>query len=123
MSRKAKVARAVSLSPRLRIQSGNEIPLGPGKADLLALIDETHSISEAAKRMKMSYMRAWTLIQTMNSSFKEPLIVTARGGEKGGGAQLSDTGRKVLALYRQMNEDCQRACAASWKQLQEFLVG
>ena len=52
-----------------------------GKADLLEGIKETGSISEAAAELGMSYMRAWTLIRTMNTAFREPLVLTVRGGE------------------------------------------
>jgi molybdate transport system regulatory protein len=121
MTRKASSSRSFSLSPRLRIQRGKEVPLGPGKAELLALVAETSSITKAAQQMGMSYMRAWTLIQTMNKCFKEPLIVTSRGGDKGGGAQLTATGRRALSLYQKMNEDCERACAESWSDLQTLL--
>ena len=101
----------------------NEIALGPGKAELLQLVAETGSIGKAASRMKMSYMRAWSLVQTMNRCFQEPLVLAAHGGQGGGGAQLTATGRKVLVLYQKMERDCQRASASSWKKLQQLLRG
>ena len=81
--RKPKPITVKRISPRLRVLYGNEIALGPGKADLLAVVAETGSIREAAERMHMSYMRAWTLIRTMNRCFKEPLVVSIRGGKVG----------------------------------------
>lgn len=87
---------------RLRLLSGREIAMGPGKADLLEAIDETGSISRAARRMNMSYRRAWLLIDTMNRCFKSPLVETAKGGEKGGGAFLTPLGREVLSRYREI---------------------
>jgi molybdate transport system regulatory protein len=111
-----------SLAPRLRILAGKNIAFGPGKAELLALLAETGSIGKAANRMGMSYMRAWSLIRTMNQSFKNPLVSAAHGGRGGGGgAKLTETGRKVLGLYRQMERASLRAIAPSWKQLQTFL--
>src|SRR5476649_2592152 len=94
----------VSLQPRFRIACGKEIAFGPGKAELLQLVSETGSISEAAKRMSMSYMRAWSLIQTMNACFKKPVIEAARGGREHGGAELTRAGRSVLKLYRQIEK-------------------
>jgi hypothetical protein len=70
MQRRNKTAK---LLPRLRIVWTKEVALGPGKADLLTLVGETGSIRDAAQRMRMSYMRAWKLIQTMNACFCEPL--------------------------------------------------
>jgi len=101
--------------PRLRILRSKEIALGPGKAQLLELIHESGSIREAAQRMNMSYMRAWKLIQTMNSCFHEPLIVADRGGKKHGGARLSTTGQKALGLYRQMEETCISKNQRAWQ--------
>ncbi len=82
---------------------------------------ETGAIGEAAKRMEMSYMRAWTLIQTMNESFKEPVIEALRGGSERGGAALTETGRKVLALYQQMEEKSLKAVENSWNELRPRL--
>ena len=85
-----------------RIYLGDEIALGPGKVELLGHIAETGSISEAARRMDMSYNRAWLLVRTMNRCFKKPLVLAMRGGDQHGGAHLTDFGREVLALYRQL---------------------
>ncbi|PQO23868.1 ModE family transcriptional regulator [Rhodobacteraceae bacterium WD3A24] len=76
--------------------------LGPGKADLLELIRETGSISAAGRRMRMSYKRAWMLVETMNAAFAEPLVESSRGGAKGGGARLTGAGEDVLARYRRI---------------------
>ena len=111
------------LKPRIRVTRGKEIALGPGKVDLLALVGETGSIREAARRMGMSYMRAWTLIKTMNACFKSPLVVAARGGRAHGGATLTDTGRKALALYQQMETDCLESAKAGWQELKSLLRG
>ncbi|MEL6768433.1 MAG: winged helix-turn-helix domain-containing protein [Pseudomonadota bacterium] len=89
---------------RLRLVWPGRGMLGPGKADLLALIDETGSISAAGRAMGMSYKRAWTLVSTLNDMFAEPLVDRARGGTQGGGAALTKTGREVLAHYRALEE-------------------
>ena len=89
-------------SPRLRVLLGAAIAIGPGKADLLDAIAVSGSISAAAKRMGMSYRRAWLLVDTMNSCFQGPLVASARGGSGGGGARLTPLGQEVLARYRDM---------------------
>jgi len=110
MKRKTSPARLPAVHPRFRIVCGREIAFGPGKADLLELILETGSIGKAASRMKMSYMRAWSLVQTMNRCFKKPLILATHGGDGGGGAELTKTGLQILALYRQLET---KSCAAT----------
>lgn len=109
------------LLPRLRIVSGKKIAFGPGKAELLALVSETGSIGDAAKRMKMSYMRAWSLVQMMNKCFKAPLVETAHGGNERGGAQLTQTGKRVLKLYQQMETASLKASRKSWSSFQKLL--
>ena len=78
--------------------------MGPGKADLLEAIAECGSISSAAKRMKMSYRRAWELVDVMNKCFDQPLVISASGGHHGGGAQLTEFGRLILKYYRDVVE-------------------
>lgn len=110
-----------TLFPRLRILSGKKIAFGPGKAKLLALIAGTGSIGDAAKQMKMSYMRAWSLVQTMNSCFKEPLVETAHGGYEHGGAKLTQAGKDILKLYRQMESASLKSSKKKWSSFQKFL--
>ena len=110
-----------SLLPRLRIMSRKEIAFGPGKAELLALVAKTGSIGDAARRMNMSYMRAWSLIQTMNACFKEPVIQTVRGGHDRGGAELTAAGRRVLVLYQKMEKSALKAIQTDWRVLQKTL--
>lgn len=97
---------------RLRVYLDERRWLGPGKADLLALIDETGSISAAGRRMKMSYKRAWTLAEALNAMFPEPLIESARGGAQGGGAALTPLGRQVLARFQAIQAGAEQAAAA-----------
>jgi len=94
---------------RLRILLGSAIAMGPGKADLLASIEQEGSISAAARAMGMSYRRAWLLADTMNRSFRRTVVEAAPGGQRGGGARLTPFGRRVLARYRRMEAKAQNA--------------
>ena len=85
---------------RLRILFGEDAMLGPGKAELLERVRDTGSIAAAGRAMRMSYKRAWMLVEEMNAAFAVPLVDSARGGAGGGGAQLTETGAEVLRLYR-----------------------
>lgn len=110
------------IRPRLRIVAGKNIAFGPGKAELLEAVEKTGSITKAAHKLDMSYMRAWTLIRTMNRCFKEPLVDAIRGGTQGGGgAQLTALGRQILELYREMDDKCLGAIQPQWRKLQKFL--
>jgi molybdate transport system regulatory protein len=94
---------------KLRVMFGTEIAMGPGKAELLEAIAATGSISASAKRLGMSYRRAWLLVDTMNRCFREPLVASATGGSGGGGASVTAFGERVLARYRAMQSRVERA--------------
>ncbi|MBN9446977.1 MAG: LysR family transcriptional regulator [Methylobacterium sp. SCN 67-24] len=89
-------------SPRLqlRIFLGRSVAIGPGKADLLAAVAETGSISAAGRSMGMSYKKAWYLLDTMNRCFKTPLVEASKGGRGFGGARVTPLGEEVLERYR-----------------------
>ena len=97
---------------RLRIVLGQNIAVGPGKADLLEGIRETGSIAAAGRRLGMSYKRAWLLIDTMNGCFSKPLVEAVKGGKAGGGAHLTRLGEDVLARYRRMQTAMAQAIGA-----------
>src|SRR5258707_7603012 len=113
---KRKSTGVLAIQPRLRIRVGEDIALGPGKAELLELVQRTGSITEAAKQMGMSYMRAWKLIQTMNQCFKGELVLTNRGGKRGGGATGTEFGSKALQLYQQIERDRLSGSGRSWQE-------
>jgi molybdate transport system regulatory protein len=96
--------------------------IGPGRADLMELIAETGSIAEAAKRMGMSYKRAWSLVQTLNAGAGLTLVETARGGSRQGGASLSGAGREVVTRYRAMQEKARGAIAADFEAARKLLA-
>jgi molybdate transport system regulatory protein len=83
---------------RLDLTSGDRI--GPGKIALLEAIGATGSISAAARRLGMSYRRAWLLVEEINDALREPAVTAASGGRKGGGAVLTAVGAQVVARYR-----------------------
>jgi molybdate transport system regulatory protein len=86
------------LTIRLDFDAGRR--LGAGKVALLEAIDQTGSISAAGRVHAMSYRRAWLLVDELNQLFAAPLVAAHHGGAKGGGAQLTDEGRRIVALYR-----------------------
>ncbi len=106
MARKSR-STVIGLS-HLRITLSESFYIGPGRADLMELIAETGSISEAAKRMGMSYKRAWGLVQVLNEGFGAPLVEASRGGTAQG-ASLTAAGREVLERYRGMQEATRKA--------------
>ena len=111
----------ITCLPRIRVIAGNQIALGPGKVDLLEEIDRSGSISKAARELGLSYRRAWTLVDTMNKSFKSSLVEGSAGGKKGGGAHLTPLGKKMAQTYRTMESKAEAAMQSDWKVIQHSL--
>jgi molybdate transport system regulatory protein len=91
------------LKLKLQLYCGDEIAMGPGKAELLEAIRQTGSISAAGRHLGMSYRRAWLLVDTMNRCFETPLVETQPGGGKNAGARVTPEGEKALAAYRALS--------------------
>jgi molybdate transport system regulatory protein len=94
--------------------------LGPGKVRLLDCISETGSISAAARKMEMSYRRAWLLIEELNAMFGKPVVETSAGGYGGGGAKVTDFGKKVVGMFRDMERDAGAMVTARLIQLKRL---
>lgn len=114
--------RIPSLKINVRLLCGEEIAMGPGKADLLEAIQATGSIAAAGKAMNMSYPRAWQLVNVMNQCFAGALVHVVKGGKKGGGATLTGLGQRVLERYRQLKRELDQAAAAHLPSLVELMV-
>lgn len=97
---------------RLRIVLAPGVAFGPGKADLLQGIAETGSLSASGKRLRMSYKRAWSLINDMNAQFAEPVVETEKGGAGGGGgSRLTPFGEALLSRFRAIEQALHAGCA------------
>ena len=83
--------------------------LAEGRIELLRNIDKTGSISKAAKSMEMSYKKAWEMINSMDKSAQKPLLDKNIGGKQGGGSQLTDYGKDVIAKYEILKSRSQAA--------------
>ena len=95
--------------------------MGPGKAELIARIGETGSISAAARAMRMSYRRAWQLVEALNRDFREPVVTTAIGGTRGGGARITPFGEQLLRRFRTMESKASAAITADLKRFERQL--
>ncbi len=91
-----------SLRGKIWIEIGGRPALTDAGADLLEQLDVCGSVSEAARRLRFSYRRAWMLVDAMNKKWHAPLVTKSIGGERGGGTKLTPLGRIVLRSYRDL---------------------
>lgn len=78
--------------------------LGRGRVQLLKYIQETGSLSQAAKKMKMSYKAAWDDIQTINTHSPKPVVEAIVGGKNGGGSKISDYGLELIKTFETLEK-------------------
>ena len=103
--------------PRVRVVLAGGARLGPGKIDLLDAIARTGSISAAGRELGMSYRRSWLLIDAVNHMFTQPVVTASVGGAQGGGAEVTEFGKALVAAYRRIEA---RTHAAILEELAPF---
>ena len=96
----------MKIKSRIWVEKDGVPFLGLGRIKLLKKVDETKSISAAAKDLNMSYSKAWKLIQDINKYADKPVIIKNIGGKNGGGTVLTEYGKKLIATFEQINKDC-----------------
>jgi molybdate transport system regulatory protein len=102
------------IKSRIWIEFEDKVLLGEGRVHLLKAIEETGSLSKAAESLKISYKKAWDLIDSVNKSAKKPVTITSTGGIGGGGTELSEYGKSLILTFDDINKNC-------WKFLDEQL--
>lgn len=94
------------IKSRIWIETGENVFLGEGRVRLLKAIETTGSLSKACKSLKMSYKKAWTLLDAVNKSAMKPVVITSVGGKNGGGAQLTPYGKSLIEIFENINKGC-----------------
>jgi molybdate transport system regulatory protein len=101
------------LSIRIDLENGDRI--GPGKIALLEAIRATGSISAAARSLRMSYRRAWLLVEEVNHALREPAVAAETGGRRGGGAAVTPAGERLVGLYRTIESHARSAAGGEFR--------
>ena len=105
----------------LRVLGAGRPAMGPGKAELIERIAATGSISAAARDMGMSYRRAWQLVEALNATYREPVVQTVIGGQRGGGATVTPFGKRLAGQFRAMESKASAAIATDLKRFSRQL--
>jgi molybdate transport system regulatory protein len=106
------------LKGMLSLQAGDQALGGADRIALLAKIEETGSITAAARSVGMSYKGAWDAIDAMNNLADEPLVMRTAGGKGGGGTRLTERGRRLVETFTAL-EDVHRRFLERFETLAE----
>ncbi len=87
---------------RIWIEINGEFFMGWGRVKLLEHIDELGSVAAAARSMGLGYRNAWLWVDAMNRLSPNPLVEKTTGGVGGGGARLTEEGRKAVRKYKEL---------------------
>ena len=105
------------VSGNLLIECDGERFFGPGRAELLELIEQTGSLNQAAKQMRMSYKKAWEMISQLNAQSTKPLVILKTGGENGGGSVITAEARELITSHRLLRKRFQAFLEKETKRL------
>lgn len=94
------------IKSRIWIESENNVILGEGRVQLLKAINETGSLSKAARLLNISYKKAWGLINSVNKAAKKPVTINSVGGKGGGGTELTNYGKTLINMFDEINKNC-----------------
>jgi len=88
---------------------------------LLRKVEELGTLSDAARALGMSYRHAWGLIKRTEKLMGKPLLKTWKGGRGGGGAQLTETGLRLLKEFLRVKKTFSKASLDEYEWQNLFL--
>jgi len=101
------------LSIRIDLENGDRI--GPGKIVLLEAIRDTGSISAGARKIGMSYRRAWLLVEQINTAFEGPSVASTMGGA------LTPVGKRIIDIYRSIEKMALKSASDDFRAVEKII--
>lgn len=92
------------IKSRIWLEQDGHVLLGNGRVAIMKKIIATGSLSKAAKEMKISYRKAWNLIDAINKTSTTPFVITSKGGANGGGTTVTNYGLKKIEQFELLNK-------------------
>ncbi len=105
------------MQPRFNVwlEVDDRVVLSPWRVRLLEAIAETGSISAAAEKLGVPYRRAWEKVQEIERGLATKIVETAVGGQHGGGAHLTEAGRRALAQFHAFADGIEEEVARRYR--------
>jgi len=95
----------------------NNLVFGGGKTEVLKLIDETGSISKAAKIVGMNYKKAWSHIKILENHIEDELVHTKKGRGEDSGSSLTPKAREIIETYEILQSDIKKFAQQRYEEL------
>ena len=70
----------------------------------------------------MSYRRAWLLVDDINGRVHSPAVEREKGGVKGGASTVTPLGKRLVALYREIERTAYKETLPQIRALSEMLI-
>jgi molybdate transport system regulatory protein len=90
------------LSKQWIVDEDNNIIIGEGRSEILELVEQTGSLNQVAKLLKMSYKAVWGKIKATEKALNARILDTDRKL----GSHLTPEGRELLAKYNRLKKEC-----------------
>lgn len=87
------------------VDENDNIIIGEGRMEILEHVENTGSINQAAKMMKMSYKAVWSKIKFTEKHLNTKIVHTDRKT----GSRLTKEGKDLLKKYRLLKKKCMLA--------------
>jgi molybdate transport system regulatory protein len=85
------------------LELGGQIVLSEWRVELLEAIDETGSLSKAARQRGVPYRTAWYKLREIEDRLGVKLLTTQSGGERGGSSRLTPEARELVIRFRRLS--------------------
>src|SRR6516165_12538655 len=100
----------------LALRADGRLLVGRERITLLEAVIQHKSITKAADAAGFSYKTAWDAVNAINNLLPRPAFITRIGGSHGGGAEITDEGRRLILAFRRLEEKLGRISAAIAKE-------
>lgn len=88
----------------LALRADGRLLVGRERVTLLEAVVQYGSITKAAEIAGFSYKTAWDAVNAINNLLPRPAFITRTGGPRGGGAEVTDEGRRLITAFRRLEE-------------------
>jgi molybdate transport system regulatory protein len=107
----------MKLNYKIWIEKDGKKVFGDGPLDILHRVERAGSLRQAAEEINMSYSQAWNLIKDLEERLGFKLLERKRGGESGGGSQLTEQARDLMMKFEIFRDKAQESLNLLYKEI------